>query len=162
MGGFHNRQADRWRPLFAIAEEIGGPWPDMLRAAANDLESGERSYALDLLQDIRELFEVKADICLRSDDIVQSLVAAPDRPWAEWSKGRPMTPHALARMLKPFGIHPKRGRVGTANPVSVYTRASFEPVWGRYFPAPERRDRGTSDTTDTDREALLPFRKGTS
>jgi len=61
-------------------------------------------------------------------------------------KWLPELPHALARMLKPFGIHPERGRVGTANPVSVYTRASFEPVWERYFPYPPRRE---TDTTQT-------------
>ena len=153
MGDFHNRQADRWRPLFAIAEEIGGPWPDMLRGAASELENrGERSYALDLLEDTREIFDAKGDICLRSDDIVQALIAAPDRPWAEWSKGRPITPHALAKMLRGFGIKAERGRVGTKNPVSVYARASFEPVWERYFPSPARGDKGASDTSGTDRE----------
>jgi hypothetical protein len=162
MGNLQNRKADRWRPLFAIAEAIGGNWPNRLRAVADELESGERSYSLDLLQDIRELFDAKDDVCLRSDDMVQSLVAAPDRPWAEWSKGRPMTPHALARMLKPFGILPERGRVGTTNPVSVYARVSFEPVWERYFPSPARSYKGTTGTSDTVPEALLTFDEGTS
>ena len=47
-----------------------------------------------------------------------------------------MTRHALAKMLKPFGIKSERSRPGTPNPVSVYTRKSFEPVWERYLPSP--------------------------
>jgi hypothetical protein len=137
MEGFFNRQADRWRPLFAIADEIGGPWPAMVRGAAQELENrGERSYAVDLLSDIRDIFDADGGPVLKSEVILVHLLRQQESPWAEWSKGNPMTPHALAKMLKPFGIKSERSRPGTPNPVSVYTRKSFESVWERYPPSP--------------------------
>ena len=75
-------------------------------------------------------------------------------------KWLPELPHALARMLKPFGIPPERGRVGTANPVSVYTRASFEPVWERYFPSPARRETDTTQTVRLSGQLSGPAQNG--
>lgn len=36
----HDRAADNWRPLLAIADEIGGDWPTNARAAATKLSGG--------------------------------------------------------------------------------------------------------------------------
>jgi hypothetical protein len=136
LEGFFNRQADRWRPLFAIADEIGGAWPAMIKGAAQELENrGERSHRVDLLSDIQDIFDTDGGLVLKSEDILNHLLRQQESPWAEWSKGRPMTFHALAKMLKPFGIKSERNRAGTPNPVSVYTRKSFEPVWERYLPS---------------------------
>jgi putative DNA primase/helicase len=155
MESFRNRQADRWRPLFAIAGEVGGPWPDMLRGAAEMLESrAERSYAVDLLSHIWEIFDTADDSVLSSQTIVDHLVALPEAPWSEWSKGKPMTRHALAKMLNPFGIKSERSRVGTRNPVSVYGRKSFEPVWERYLPSRGLRQTDTTGTSRTNPDSV--------
>ena len=53
-----NRTADNWRPLFAIAEQAGGEWPERAEKAALKLCSLEevRSLGLQLLDDIRTAF----------------------------------------------------------------------------------------------------------
>ena len=57
MGGLINRGADNWRPLFAIADAIGGDWPARTRAAAARLAPREAtSYGVVLLDDIRAIF----------------------------------------------------------------------------------------------------------
>jgi len=156
MEGFFNRQADRWRPLFAIADEIGGAWPAMVKGAAQELENrGERSYALDLLSDIRDIFDADGGPVLKSEDILNHLLRQQESPWAEWSKGNPMTPHALAKMLKPFDIESVRSRAGTPNPVSVYTRKSFEPVWERYLPSPGLNIPVPTGTSRTNPDSVL-------
>ena len=155
MEGFFNRQADRWRPLFAIADEIGGAWPAMVKGAAQELENrGERSHRVDLLSDIQDIFDTDGGLVLKSEDILNHLLRQQESPWAEWSKGRPMTFHALAKMLKPFGIKSERNRAGTPNPVSVYTRKSFEPVWERYLPTPGPNIPVPTGTSRTDSDSV--------
>ena len=134
----------------------------MLAGAADKIEKrGERSFPLDLLADIQEIFNARGENLLRSAEIVDALVAAPDRPWAEWSKGRPISAHKLAKMLKRFGVSAERGRVGTQNPVSVYSRASFEPAWSRYFPADGLEQSDTVGTSDTSSEPYVnPYEDG--
>jgi len=156
MEGFFNRQADRWRPLFAIADEIGGDWPAMVKGAAQELERrGERSHGVDLLFDIRDIFDADGGPVLKSEVILNHLLRQQESPWAEWSKGNPMTPHALAKMLKPFDIKSDRSRAGTPNPVSVYSRKSFEPVWERYLPSPGPNIPVPTGTSRTNPDSVL-------
>ena len=65
-----------------------------------------------------------------------------------------MSPHALAKMLKPFGIKSERSRAGTPNPVSVYTRRSFESAWERYLPSPGPDVPIPTGTSDTDSDSV--------
>ena len=65
-----------------------------------------------------------------------------------------MTFHALAKMLQPFGIKSERNRAGTLNPVSVYTRKSFEPVWERYLPTPGPNIPVPTGTSRTDSDPV--------
>lgn len=68
-----------------------------------------------------------------SPDLVHRLVGLEDRPWADGSGGRPITQACVARLLRPFGIHPLKLRFGdkTAN---GYTRRMFDDPWSRYLP----------------------------
>src|SRR6266852_4635174 len=56
----HDRQADNWRPLLAIADRAGGAWPELARAAACRLSGAgaepEQGAAGPLLADLRALF----------------------------------------------------------------------------------------------------------
>ena len=56
-----------------------------------------------------------------------------DRPWADWTCGRPITQARVARLLRSFGIHPTELRVGetTAN---GYTKRMFADPWSQYLP----------------------------
>ena len=57
---------------------------------------------MELLQDIRSAFG--DDDVIRSSDLVAKLTADPERPWAEWKHGRPLTQKQLAGLLAPFHI----------------------------------------------------------
>jgi putative DNA primase/helicase len=131
----NDRAADNWRPLLAIADVAGGAWPRRSREAAC-LLSGEghdsTSVNVELLADIRLAFG-ETDV-IRSADLVAKLTADPERPWAEWRHGKPITQKQLAGLLAPFGIisetvHP----IGQSH-AKGYKRVKFEEVWEAYLP----------------------------
>jgi putative DNA primase/helicase len=146
----NDRAADNWRPLLAIADLAGGRWPKRAREAAR-LLSGEghesSSINVELLADIKAAFG-DADV-IRSADLVAKLVADPERPWAEWKHGRPLTQKQLAGLLRPFGVvsvtvHPPGLPDGKG-----YRQADFEPIWAAYCPGQNQPSPpfGTSETS---------------
>ena len=133
-----NRNADNWRPLFAIADLVGADWPERIRDAAAALAPREtESTGPMLLADIRTAFEEKALDRLASVEICAALTAMESRPWAEWkaSKGaspKPLTPNQLARLLKPFGIAPTGTIRVEDRTFKGYYRHQFREAWDRY------------------------------
>jgi hypothetical protein len=130
----NDRAADNWRPLLAIADLVGGHWPAKAREAACLLsgEAHDTAINVDLLADIWAAF-YDLDV-IRSDELVNNLVADPERPWAEWNRGKPLSQKQLAGLLKPFGIASE-----TVHPVDRphgkgYKRARFLDVWEAYLP----------------------------
>ncbi len=83
----HDRAADNWRPLLAIADAVGGGWPERARWAAVALTraSGEETEApgITLLADLRELCTAEKGGVLFTAEILTALVNREDRPWAE-------------------------------------------------------------------------------
>jgi hypothetical protein len=134
MPGLNDRAADNWRPLLAIADLAGGTWPEEARRAACLLSDEEQDGAIgvELLRDIRSAFS-DGDV-IRSSDLVAKLTADPERPWAEWRHGRPLTQKQLAGLLAPFHIisltvHPPGLQDGKG-----YRRTDFEEAWAAYCP----------------------------
>jgi putative DNA primase/helicase len=135
MGGLINRNADNWRPLFAIADVIGADWPDRAREAAAVLIQRENdSTGTMLLADIRAVFDDKKTDRLASAEICEALTAMEGRPWPEWKAGKPLTSNQLARQLKGFRIISDTVRIGTRTPKGYY-RHQFEEAWQRYLAA---------------------------
>ena len=71
---------------------------------------------------------------MRSVDLVSSLVADPERPWAEYNRGRAITQRQVAKLLGTFGIISVN-----VNPIGLpqgkgYRRVDFEESWERYCP----------------------------
>ena len=101
--GVFNRVADNWRPLLAIADAAGGNWPERARRACMAAAEvpAEQSVGVILLGDIQAIFAEKGVDRLPSDDLVKALNEIEGHPWAEW-RGRPLTSHALARLLKKY------------------------------------------------------------
>jgi hypothetical protein len=134
----NDRAADNWRPLVAIADLVGGEWPRLAREAACLLSGEGHDPAANvelLLADIYKAFGNDLDAVF-SAELITTLTADPERPWAEWHRGKPLTQKQLAGLLKPFGIfsqtvHPD-GRAGPCG--KGYKRASFEAVWEAYLP----------------------------
>jgi putative DNA primase/helicase len=133
--GLHDRAADNWRPLLAIADAAGGEWPKLARAAALALSGGDdaETLATMLLADLRAVFLKRgAPAELGSTEIVKTLLAMDHRPWLEVTRGRPLTTTKLAKMLKRFRIEPKHFETG-----NVYRAEDLTPAWERYLPPAE-------------------------
>jgi putative DNA primase/helicase len=131
----NDRAADNWRPLLAIADLAGSRWPKRAREAAR-LLSGEghesSSINVELLANIKKAFGDKE--AMASADLVAALVADPEWPWADWTRGRPLTQRQLARLLKPFFIIPQTVHIHGFKDAKGYRRNDFEAAWSAYLP----------------------------
>jgi hypothetical protein len=126
-----NRPADNWRALIAVADAAGEGWPSRAREAALALSgvSGDQDRGVQLLRDIRRVFEDGGQDWLGAETLVNRLVDLPETPWAEWRRGeRPITSRGVAHMLEDFEIHsddkhrPRR-----------YWKADFKEAWASYL-----------------------------
>lgn len=140
----HDRAADNWRPLLAIADLAGGDWPEEARVAALTLsgvaeESGDGDIGPELLADVYTIFKKRGTETLASSVLVEALIGKADRPWATWRRGNALTQHQLARLLQPFDIRPKSLRIGE-RVLRGYEREQFIDAWRRYPPVPQDRD----------------------
>src|SRR5262249_51128162 len=126
----HDRQADNWRPLLAIADAAGGgagggARGDRARVAARTLAGAggeaDRAALVELLADLRDLFAISAADKLATAAIIRHLIRLEERSWAEYAAGRPLTPRHLAQLLEGFRIKAKQIRQGAA------TRKAYLP-----------------------------------
>jgi hypothetical protein len=131
-----NRAADNWRPLLAIADAAGGEWSERARKVALSLaaEHTDESRRVQLLADIADAFAEKKTDRLSSDELTAHLVEMEDRPWAEWSKGRPLSKNQLARLMKPFGVSPGSIRLGNGSTPKGYHISALADAFARYLP----------------------------
>ena len=135
----NDRAADKWEPLFAIADRIGGPWPERSRKAAlvlsGDEEAAETNdLGVALLGDIRSFLVGERENRMASETLLTALVAMEGRRWAEIDHGRPLTQHRLAKLLAAFEVTPKMQRIGDGKPRRGYERTAFEDAFARYLP----------------------------
>jgi hypothetical protein len=132
--GVVDRAADVWEALLAIADVVGGTWPERARVACVKLNADRATSDVDpgirLLADIRSVFRLDR---LRSEQLVELLVGVEESTWAHLRRG-PLTPSGLARRLRPFDIRPDSVRFGD-NTFKGYIRTWFEDAWKRYLPS---------------------------
>jgi putative DNA primase/helicase len=139
----HDRAADNWRPLLAIADAAGGEWPDRARRTAAALSAvgaaeGRREM---LLADLKAIFDgAGGRDWLPTKTIIEELVAMEERPWSEHSRGKPINPSALRSLLEVFKVFSSSN--GKAR---GYRRDAFADVWTRYLP-------GSGDTDPSTRQ----------
>jgi hypothetical protein len=146
----HDRAADGWEPLLAIADTAGVGWPPMSRLAAVALsaeESVDLSVGIRLLADIRDSLDGFDH--LATADLLQHLHGIDDAPWSEWY-GKPLSARGLAKLLEPYGVLPQQRRVADGDVVRGYFRLDLEDAWQRYLPAGEPGTSGTSVTPSPD------------
>jgi hypothetical protein len=135
-----NRDADNWRPLFAVADAAGGEWPARACAIAETMtdkaKGDDQSLRTMLLEDVRSVFTAKGVDKLPSAELVEALLAMKDRPWPELGRAaKPITQNKLAGLLKDFGIRPCNVWVG-ATPLKGYCHGEFADVFARYLSDP--------------------------
>ncbi|MGA2686376.1 MAG: DUF3631 domain-containing protein [Verrucomicrobiota bacterium] len=147
-----NRLADNWRPLMAIAEIAGGPWPERARTAFTLLTSNEdleaQGYGVMLLRDLRDLFTADGVDRLTSATIVERLNQMEDRPWCDERKGHGVNANWLSRKLRPFSIQPRTIRTGVGQDETAkgYQLDDFAESFGRYLPDTPATNRHTVTT----------------
>jgi putative DNA primase/helicase len=136
----HDRAADNWRPLLAIADAVGGEWSGRARRAAVALtldgaepDGAEVSGVL-LLGDLRELFAQQPAGVLFTVEILDALWSREDRPYSEYQHGRKMTPQQLAALLRPFRITPNQTVRRGPKTGKGYKADWFADAWTRYLP----------------------------
>jgi len=132
----HDRAADNWRSLLAIADAAGGEWPEGARRAALKLGEAEEDadFGVQLLADVRAVFEALDTDRLASKVLIAELTQMSERPWLAFDRGKPITVRQLARLLKPFDVGSRQLRIEGQN-VHGYSCEDFEDAFSRYLPA---------------------------
>jgi hypothetical protein len=144
----HDRAADNWRPLLAIADHAGGLWSTRGRDAARALSGKDgatdtTSIRVQVLEDIKAAFREGED-ALPTRVLIDRLAYDPERPWAEYRKGKRLTPKQLGALLRPFSILSVTVHQPGQPDAKGYHRAAFWDAWERYLPSP---DPGVSETS---------------
>jgi hypothetical protein len=133
-----DRAQEICEPLLAVAEVVGGSWPERARRAVIALAGASAredsdSLGVRLLRDIRAVFDEKKADRLPTGKLLEALHAVEEAPWGSL-RGESLDARTLARMLKPYGIKPEKLREGE-HTFRGYRRASFEDAWTRYTPS---------------------------
>ncbi len=137
-----DRGEEVWGPLFAIAHVAGGDWPERVRRACLAMQTGlsveDENIAVQLLADLRFIFDKEGQDRLGSDGLSKRLRALEDRDWATWGSRRKqpgLEPRDLSKQLRRFSIKPGTVRFPDGGTAKGYKREDFEETWSRYLPA---------------------------
>lgn len=172
----NDRAEDNWLPLLAVADLIGGNWPDKARAAMIHIESNTTrddsdDIAIMLLRDMQKLVEQHRWInTIPSTRLTEELNQLDDRPWPSMRNDKGISTHNVAKMLSPFGLKSgsRRNSDGKAGTLKGYRADVFENVCSRYLvntvpqtgtPAQPRSHAGFSDSQTGTTETSVPERK---
>ncbi|MFF4147501.1 DUF3631 domain-containing protein [Streptomyces sp. NPDC001698] len=142
--GVTDRPADVWEPLLAIADAIGGHWPERARAACVTLVTASRandkgSIGVRLLTDLRDHVLTGIDR-LPTVAILDRLNSMDDAPWADLN-GKPLDNRRLSKMLAEYmtadnePIASRNIKTG-ASVLKGYYAADLHDAWQRYCPPP--------------------------
>ncbi|MFE4676177.1 DUF3631 domain-containing protein [Streptomyces sp. NPDC056723] len=142
--GVSDRPADVWEPLLAIADAVGGHWPERARAACVTLVTASRandkgSIGVRLLTDLRDHVMTGIDR-LPTVAILDRLNSMDDAPWADIG-GKPLDNRRLSKMLAEYmtadnePIASRNIKTG-ASVLKGYYAADLHDAWQRYCPPP--------------------------
>lgn len=140
---WNDRQQDVAEPLLAIADYVGGDWPENARKALSILwntRAPEQEIEVELIRDIRGAFQ-KTDgngavtgwhDKMFTKELIGRITAASDSAWHEFNKGKPITEPQLAKELRKFKIKPGTVRIGETTSKG-YKCEQFQEAWDRYL-----------------------------
>ena len=133
-----SRQMDFWEPLLAIADFFGRDWPERARVAAKLLHERhiEDSEGLELLRNLRDLFDEIGSEAMYSEEIVSRLLSNEELRWHNvefHARNYELSTWHLARLLREYGIRPMQLRLYVDNDKQArgYRRRDFEDAWSR-------------------------------
>jgi hypothetical protein len=164
LPGFSPHQQNCSRVLIALADTLGGHWPEKARTALQEIfrEQYEREATpIHLLADIRDAFAHHGNPeRLFTAELLDYLHNLDNRPWYEWSKnGDPLTAKNLSGILgNSFNIRPRGLRRGKTERLRGYQLCEFVEKWERYLPDPtshqSQQNRGLSHCHSSNTEAI--------
>jgi hypothetical protein len=149
---FEHRMGENFAPLEATLSVADRPRLSELTTARHNLAgSGDSCLeGVQLLKDIRKVFEDRNVTEMKSDALTSALVEIEGSPWAKGSRGRPLTQHKLAKLLKPFKVYPDR--IGDRDSrLRGYKISWFQDAFARHS-APESVHPSTSRENSGDNE----------
>jgi hypothetical protein len=153
-----DRAADGWEPLLAIADAVGGDWPQRARQSALALTGGDvrddDSLGVKLLADIYTIFQERETDRLSSTELVAALNAIEESPWGDL-RGKPFDTRRLAHRLRPFEVTPHQVRFADQT-LKGYEAVAFADPWERYLPLCMSVGRETRETEPAARLNLEP------
>jgi len=133
-----NRLADKWIPLFKIANVVGGEWPNHAKAALfGQVDMSEPSKAIMLLEDIRKVMDPDEDN-IGTKDMISRLCKLEGAPWSNYNfmqhdeDRRHISDRQISNLLKKYNIQPKNVRVGRKIQKG-YDLAALQNAWNRYL-----------------------------
>ena len=133
----NDRQQDNWEPLLAIAQVVGGDWPDKALKAALKLsgtESMAQTIGTELLADIRAIFESRNIDRIKTADLIDALCDDDEAPWCAYNRGKAISSRQIAKRLKDYGITSGTIRI-SGTTAKGYLLADFTEAFSRYIPA---------------------------
>lgn len=129
----NDRAQDNWEPLLSIADTAGGNWPEIARMAALKIsrDKSQQSTGTELLEDIREIFDMKHIDRIHTHKLVEALCEDSEKPWSTYNRGKPITPAQLSRRLSAYRIVSKAIRVD-CEVKRGFEKKQFADAWERY------------------------------
>jgi putative DNA primase/helicase len=118
-----------------IAAVAGCEWPTMARNAALALSRGSdatSSVGVELLADIRAVFEQKRVSSISLADLLSELLADDEAPWRTWNRGREMNARQLGKRLREFAIPSRPVRFGN-RVAKGFSVDQFTDAFARYL-----------------------------
>lgn len=114
MGALINRVADNWRPPFAIADAIGGDWPERIRQAAAALTPTDtETIGPMLLADIRGIFDDMGTDRIKSEVLAERLVEMEADPGPNMGRAGSQLPRTSSPAYSGHSTsHPSRSSSG--------------------------------------------------
>jgi len=132
-----DRKQEIWEPLLAIAQLAGPAWFERATAAALKLSgSNEESLSIgvELLADIKEVFEHKRCDKITTADLITELCSDDEKSWNTYNRGKQVSPRQIANRLRDYGITSKNIRTSCAAVAKGFELEQFTDAFNRYIP----------------------------
>jgi putative DNA primase/helicase len=131
----NGREQDKWEPLVAIAHVLGSEIEKEALEIASRVSASRgddgATYGVMIIRDLAEIFDSnQGEEFIATTAILDALHQMEHRPWPAYGRSqKPLTPHALRRLLKPFAVSPVHNATKTTR---GYQRADLGDAFTRY------------------------------